>query len=106
MVARLAHAYGLVGRADARALLRSLETRSKSEGVSPIYFAHVYAGLRDLDRAFGKMNEAFGQGRSLRLNADPLWIPLYGDPRFAELGRRSNQAAPCPGARGLPAHFR
>jgi hypothetical protein len=27
-----------------------------------------------------------------------LFIPLYGDPRFAALGRRLKETAPCPAA--------
>jgi hypothetical protein len=58
----------------------------------------MFAGLGDFDRAFAQLEEAIAQGHFLRLNADPLFIPLYKDPRFAELGRRSNEIAPCPSA--------
>jgi TolB-like protein/DNA-binding winged helix-turn-helix (wHTH) protein/Tfp pilus assembly protein PilF len=99
MIARLAHAYGLVGRSDdARRLLRELENRARTERISPILFAEMFAGLGDFDRAFAQLEEAIAQGHFLRLNADPLFIPLYKDPRFAELGRRSNEIAPCPSA--------
>jgi TolB-like protein/DNA-binding winged helix-turn-helix (wHTH) protein/Flp pilus assembly protein TadD len=99
MVARLAHAYGLVGRADdARRLLRELENRARLETLSPILFAQVFAGLGELDSAFAQLEEALTQGYFPRLNADPLLIPLYKDPRFAALGKRSNQIAPCPTA--------
>ena len=97
MVARLAHAYGLVGRSeDARGLLRELENRSRTERISALHFAEVFAGLGDLDRAFAKLDEAIAQGQFPRLNANPLFIPLYRDPRFAALGRRLNETAPCP----------
>jgi hypothetical protein len=59
-------------------------------------FAQVYAGLGNVDQAFEKLDEAAAQGRFLHLNRNPFLIPLYKDPRFAELGRRSNQTAPCP----------
>jgi TolB-like protein/DNA-binding winged helix-turn-helix (wHTH) protein/Flp pilus assembly protein TadD len=99
MVARLAHAYGLVGRADdARRLLRELEKRSRTERVTPIHFAEVFAGLGEFDRAFAQLEAALAQGLFLRLNANPLFIPLYKDPRFAALGRRANETAPCPSA--------
>ena len=97
MVARLAHAYGLVGRSDdARRLLRDLENRARTERISPLHFAEVFAGLGDFDRAFAKLDETIAQGQFPRLNANPLLIPLYGDPRFASLGRRLNETAPCP----------
>jgi tetratricopeptide (TPR) repeat protein len=97
MIARLAHAYGLVGRSgDARRLLSDLENRSRAERISPLHFAEVFAGLGDFDRAFAKLDETIAQGQFPRLNANPLWIPLYNDPRFASLGRRLNETAPCP----------
>jgi Tfp pilus assembly protein PilF len=100
MVARLAHAYGLVGRSDdARRLLRDLENRARTERISPLHFAEVFAGLADFDRAFAKLDETIAQGQFPRLNANPLFIPLYKDPRFASLGRRLNEIAPCPADR-------
>jgi TolB-like protein/DNA-binding winged helix-turn-helix (wHTH) protein/Flp pilus assembly protein TadD len=93
MEARLAHAYGLVGRQnDARRLLRDLFDRSQKESVSPVWFAHVYAGLGDRDQAFAKLEETYAQGAQylMRLKSDPLLDPIKGDPRFADLVRRLN----------------
>ena len=90
MVARLAHAYGLVGRqADAERLLKSLSARSRSERVGPMSFAYVYAGLGKHDRAFASLGEAAREGGPvMRLKFDPLLDPLKDDPRFADLVRQ------------------
>jgi hypothetical protein len=55
--------------------------------VSPIYFALVYTGMRDLNHAFQWL-EAARKERSeylVYLSSEPLADPLRKDPRFPRL---------------------
>jgi len=91
LMARYAHALGLVGRSDeARKLLHAMERQARERYVSPIYFAHVYAGLGERDLAFARLEEAHRQGgvQLRRIKSDPLLQPLHDDARFESLVRR------------------
>jgi tetratricopeptide (TPR) repeat protein len=90
MVARLAHGYGLAGRAaDGRRLVAALTERARTQWVPPIYFAYAFAGLGDRDRAFARLEEAVTtDGMIMRIKFDPLLDPLKSDPRFTALLRR------------------
>ena len=91
LIARYAHALGFVGRPDdARKLLREMERHARERFVSPVYFAHVHAGLGERDLAFARLEEAYRQGERplLRIKADPLLEPLHDDARFGSMVRR------------------
>ena len=78
-LAALAHALAKSGRAnEARALLRTLEGRSKESYVPPYNIAIVYAGLGEKTKALEWLGRAL-QDRSLR----PVWLKT--DPRLNEL---------------------
>jgi TolB-like protein/DNA-binding winged helix-turn-helix (wHTH) protein/Flp pilus assembly protein TadD len=86
--AMLAHSYGRMGRTgEARALLAEVLS---GRDVSPYYVALAYAGMGDKDAAFTWLDTALRDraGPFNELNADPLFDPLRGDPRFASLLRR------------------
>ncbi len=90
--ASLAHAFAATGnRADAEAILRDLENRSKSSYVSPYILATIYAGLGEKDKAFQYLEKAYDE-RSLDLSsnikADLRIDNLRSDPRFQDLSRR------------------
>ncbi len=69
--ASLGFAYGMAGKqAEARAILDQLDALSKRRYVSPLYFAIVYAGLKDNDKAIEYLNKAF-EARHPGLGADP-----------------------------------
>ena len=91
LIARYAHALGLVGRPDeARKLLQVMETHEGERFVSPMYFAHVYAGLGERDLAFARLEQTYRQGGRalLRIKSDPLLQPLHDDARFESMVRR------------------
>jgi tetratricopeptide (TPR) repeat protein len=58
--ASLGFAYGMAGKnREALAILSQLDALSKRRYVSPLYFAIVYAGLKDNDKAIEYLNKAF-----------------------------------------------
>ncbi|HEU4837280.1 MAG TPA: protein kinase, partial [Pyrinomonadaceae bacterium] len=58
--ASLGFAYGMAGKqSEARAIISQLDALSKKRYVSPLYFAIVYAGLKDNDKAIEYLNKAF-----------------------------------------------
>ncbi len=58
--ASLGFAYGMAGkRAEAQAILEKLQALSQRRYVSGLYFAIVYAGLKENDRAIEYLNKAF-----------------------------------------------
>ena len=75
------------------ALLHSFQFSRAIEGfnfVSAFFFALVYAGLEDRDKAFKWLEKACEErfNRLAYANVEALWDPLRSDPRFAELIRR------------------
>src|SRR5215213_4975268 len=61
--ASLGFAYGRAGKqSEARAILSQLEALSKKRYVSPLYFAIVYAGMKNNDKAIEYLNKAFEAG--------------------------------------------
>jgi TolB-like protein/Tfp pilus assembly protein PilF len=85
--AMLAYCYAHVGRmAEARKLL--MDVRSGDGGAYNIALAHV--GLGETDQAFAALEQAVDtrMGAFNEVNADPLFDPLRGDPRFAALLHR------------------
>ena len=91
LIARYAHALALVGRPDeARKLLQVMQRQEGEQFVSPMYLAHVHAGLGERDLAFARLEETYRQGgrQLLRIKSDPLLQPLHDDARFESMVRR------------------
>jgi eukaryotic-like serine/threonine-protein kinase len=89
--ASLGFAYGMAGRrAEARAILDGLDALSKRKYVSPLYFAIVYAGMKDNDKAIEYLNKAFEARHPglVLIRIEPMFDGLRSDPRFGELTKR------------------
>ena len=87
----LAHAYAKAGQtARAKAILAELGRPEPDRFVPAYYFALIHTGLGDEDRAFAALERAFEErvGPINELNADPMFDPLRGDPRFDAFVRR------------------
>lgn len=91
----LGHAYAVAGhRAEAEKALAELQTQAAHRYVSPFAFVHIYAGLREADKAFEWLEKAY-QARDPKLaylNVHPRWDSLRRDPRFDDLLRRTGLA--------------
>jgi tetratricopeptide (TPR) repeat protein len=90
-LASLGHIYAMAGRAsDARAVLKQLEERSKTEYVSPMAFALMQAGLGEKDKAFDWLEKAYETQDSILVYylRDPQLKSLETDSRFGEMERR------------------
>jgi eukaryotic-like serine/threonine-protein kinase len=75
---------------EALGVLALLERAAAARYVSPYMLAHVHTALRDRTRAFDELERALDI-RDVWLvfaGVEPLFDPLRGDPRFAELLRR------------------
>jgi eukaryotic-like serine/threonine-protein kinase len=89
--ASLGFAYGMAGKqAEARAIIRQLEALSKKRYVSPLYFAIVYAGMKDNDKAIEYLNQAFDARHPglVLIRIEPMFDGLRGDERFKALIKR------------------
>src|SRR5689334_10465219 len=89
--ASLGFAYGRAGKqADARTIIRQLEALSKKRYVSPLYFAIVYAGMKDNDKAIEYLNNAFEARHPglVLIRIEPMFDGLRGDERFKALIKR------------------
>jgi TolB-like protein/Tfp pilus assembly protein PilF/tRNA A-37 threonylcarbamoyl transferase component Bud32 len=90
-VAGLGNLYAIEGRrADALAILRQLDSLSRSEYVSSFAVAVVHVALAQPDSAFAWLDRAVKERSHwlVWLNRDPRWEPLRSDPRYAALVRR------------------
>jgi tetratricopeptide (TPR) repeat protein len=88
-------------RAEARAMLRNAEARSKAYAPAPlhtaIFMAQVYAALGDADRAVAWLTRYQPRGSlhfQLHLRCDPPFDPIVSDRRFRSL---LTLPAPLPG---------
>jgi tetratricopeptide (TPR) repeat protein len=85
------HEYAVSGhRSQAREIISRLESIAGRRYVPPLYFALIYIGLGDRDKAFQFLNKAYDERSEylLYLPTEPLADPLRNDPRFpALLGR-------------------
>ena len=89
--ASLGFTYGMAGKqAEARAILRQLEALSQRRYVSPLYFAIVYAGLKENDKATEYLNKAFDARHPglVLVRIEPMFDGLRGDERFKQLIKR------------------
>jgi len=89
--ASLGFAYGMAGKqAEARAIINQLDALSKRRYVSPLYFAIVYAGLKDNDKAIDYLNKAFDARHPglVLIRIEPMFDGLRGDERFKALIKR------------------
>lgn len=90
-LAALARSYALSGkRAEAEKILAELQEISKQRYVSPTSVALIYAGLGEIDQAFGWLEKAEKghDGILVRINVDPRFDRLRSDPRLNDLERR------------------
>jgi len=89
--ASLGFAYAMAGkRNEAQAILNQLQALSQRRYVSGLYFAIVYAGLKDNDRAIEYLNRAFDDRHPglVLIRIEPMFDGLRSDPRFKQLVSR------------------
>jgi TolB-like protein/Tfp pilus assembly protein PilF len=90
-LALLGYSHARLGeRSQALRMIEELQTASKQNFVPAFFFALVYAGLEDKDRAFTWLEKAYEErsNRLAYLKVEALWDPLRSDSRFADLLRR------------------
>jgi serine/threonine-protein kinase len=86
--AALGYLEALRGReAEAVQLLLELQARARQHYVSPVAFVTLYVGLRDADRAFHWLEEAYRERRGwlTYLKVEPLFDPIRQEARFEQL---------------------
>lgn len=86
--ASLGFAYARAGkRAEAQELLAQLQALANRRYVSGLYFAYIYAGLGDADRAMEFLNKAFESRHPglVLIRIEPMFDGLRSDPRFKHL---------------------
>jgi TolB-like protein/DNA-binding winged helix-turn-helix (wHTH) protein len=91
MISALAHAYARSGkRMEAEALMAQLTAHSKSEYVSPYYFAVIDAGLDENDAAINWLEKAFADRSNglVFLQVEPELDGLRSNPRFVALHKK------------------
>jgi serine/threonine protein kinase/tetratricopeptide (TPR) repeat protein len=89
--ASLAFAYGMAGkRPEAEAILNQLQALSQRRYVSGIYFAVVYSGLKDKDKAIEYLNQAFDSRHPglVLIRIEPMFDGLREDERFKQLVKK------------------
>jgi serine/threonine-protein kinase len=89
--ASLGFAYGMAGKnAEAQDILSKLQALSQRRYISGLYFAIVYAGLKNNERAIHYLNEAFQTKHPglVLIRIDPTFDGLRSDEKFKELARR------------------
>jgi tetratricopeptide (TPR) repeat protein len=74
----------------ARTILDQLKERSQQTYVQPMWIAAIHVGLGEKDQAFDWMQRAYDDRSAwlVYLKVDPLFDPVRGDARFADLLRR------------------
>lgn len=90
--ALLGYAYARAGRgADAQRLLSELESKAATEHVRNEDLALLHLGLGREDRAIEALERAYQQRDAglLHLRMNPLFDPLWKEPRFLELMRKA-----------------
>ena len=90
-LAQLGEAHGLAGNTTkASEILRELEARAQHAHVSPYYFAYVYTGLGEAERAIEWLERAVAAraGPVYAIKGSFLLAPLRAHPRFGALLQR------------------
>jgi TolB-like protein/Tfp pilus assembly protein PilF len=88
----LIRAYSHAGRrTDALRLLAELHQRRKAGYVPAGAFVNAYLGLGENDQAFAWLEQAYKEQSNILqfLKVHPYFDPIRGDPRFADLLRRT-----------------
>jgi len=95
ILCELGYVYALSGkRREAEKILSDLKVISKQRYIIPTYYAIIYAGLGDKDKAFEWLEKGYREGGLLTgLKTDPQWDSLRTDSRFADLLKRVGLAA-------------
>jgi tetratricopeptide (TPR) repeat protein len=90
----LGYGYAVTGRrAEALRVLDKLNELSKQKYISAVWMAKIYAGLKEKDEAFEWLEKAYEDHSIVSfgyVKTNPMFDPLRGDPRFADLLRRTN----------------
>src|SRR6266403_274248 len=85
------HALALSGdTAGARRALADLHLLRQSRYVSALYFAGIYAGLKEKSMALDWLDKAYKErnDRLVYLNVDPMADPIRSEPRFQALMKK------------------
>ncbi len=80
--------YGITGQyAEAEMRLKQMTDLTKRRYVTPYAIALVYAGLKDKDKTFEWLNQAYSQRTNwlVWLKQDPRWGFIKNDPRYISL---------------------
>src|SRR5580704_4702088 len=91
MISSLANAYARSGnKVDAQKLLAGLVSQSQKNYVSPYYFAVVYLGLGEDEKAMDWLEKAYSDRSNglVFLKVDPSLDHLRSHPRFLELQQK------------------
>jgi len=89
--ASLGFVYGMAGkRAEAEDIIKKLERLAQRRYVSALYFAIVYAGLKDNDHAIEFLNKAYDDRHPglVLIRIEPMFDALRSDERFKQLVKR------------------
>jgi Tfp pilus assembly protein PilF len=93
MVSALANVYARSGnKAEAEKLLADLVSESKKQYVSPYYFAVVYVGLGEREKAMDWLEKAYADRSNglVFLKVEPELDDLRSNPRFVILRQKLN----------------
>jgi serine/threonine-protein kinase len=86
--ASLGFAYAMAGKkAEAQEILNKLQALAQRRYVSGLYFAIVYAGLKDNDHAIEYLNKAYEDRHPglVLIRIEPMFDSLRSDERFKQL---------------------
>jgi serine/threonine-protein kinase len=89
--ASLGFAWAMAGKkAEAQDILHKLDALSQRRYVTPLYFAIVYAGLKDNDHAIEYLNKAYEARHPglVLIRIEPMFDALRSDERFKQLVKR------------------
>jgi TolB-like protein/Tfp pilus assembly protein PilF len=88
IIALYGHALALSGDAPgARKALADLQRLAQSRYISSLYYAAIYIGLGEKNKALDSLDRAYKErnDRLVYLNVDPMADPLRSEPRFQSL---------------------